>query len=121
MRDLLTVAAALLCFAITPAWPIVAACVLFFIFGSTASGWNGACLGEVARAALPGTVGKATGGSLFVVNVGKMLGPIAMANAYALSGSYAVAFGLLAVPSLFALACLLAARSRNSSIGKPRD
>ena len=33
------VAAALLCFAITPAWPMVAACVLFFIFGSTASGW----------------------------------------------------------------------------------
>lgn len=104
-------AASLLCFAITPSWTIVAACALFFVFGSTASGWNGAFLAEVARVAPPGAVGKATGGSLFVVNVGKMLGPIAMANAYALSGSYTLAFGLLAVPALVALAYLLAARS----------
>ena len=103
-------AASLLCFAITPSWPIVAACALFFVFGSTASGWNGAFLAEVARVAPPGTVSKATGGSLFFVNIGKMLGPIAMANVYALSGSYTLAFGLLAVPALAALAYLLAAR-----------
>lgn len=104
-------AAALACFAITPAWPIAAACALFFVFGSTASGWNGAFLAEVARVAPAGTVSSATGASLFFVNIGKMIGPIAVANAYAFSGSYPLAFGLLAIPIAAALACLLAARS----------
>ena len=105
-------AAALVCFAITPAWPLIAACLLFFVFGSTASGWNGAFLAEVARVAPAGTVSRATGASLFFVNIGKMIGPIAVANAYVLSGSYAVAFGLLAIPTVVALAYLLAARAQ---------
>lgn len=105
------IAAALLCFTLTTAWPLPLACVLFFVFGSTASGWNGAFLAEIARVAPAHAVGRATGGSLFYVNVGKMLGPIAVANAYALSGSYSSAFGLLAVPAMVALGCLLAARS----------
>ncbi len=110
MLCVVMLAAALLCFAITASWPLVAACALFFVFGSTASGWNGAFLAEVARVAPRGTVSQATGGSLFFVNVGKMLGPIAMANVYVLFGSYTLAFGLLAVPALVALAYLLAAR-----------
>jgi MFS family permease len=105
------IAAALLCFTLTPAWPLAMSCALFFVFGSTASGWNGAFLAEVARVAPAHAVSRATGGSLFYVNVGKMLGPIAVANAYALSGSYSTAFGLLAVPAAAALGCLLAARS----------
>lgn len=104
-------AAALLCFVVTPGWPIVAACALFFVFGSTASGWNGAFLAEVARVAPAGAVSRATGGSLFYVNIGKMLGPIAVANAYVFSGSYSAAFGLLAITAVAALAYLLAARS----------
>ena len=104
-------AAALLCLALSPTWPIALACLLFFVFGSTASGWNGAFLAEVARLTPRHEVGKVTGGSLFFVNVGKMLGPIAVANAYVLTGSYTVAFALLAVPTLVALACLLGARS----------
>ena len=104
-------AAALLCFAITPGWPIVLSCGLFFILGSTASGWNGAFVAEVARLAPAQAVSRATSGSLFFVNIGKMLGPIALANAYAFSGSYSTAFGLLAIPSAAALACLLVARS----------
>lgn len=103
--------AALACFAITPGWPIVLACVLFFVFGSTASGWNGAFLAEVARVAPSGTVSSATGASLFFVNIGKMLGPIAVASAYTVTGSYTIAFGLLAMPAVAALACLLLARA----------
>jgi MFS family permease len=99
------------CFALTPAWPLAAACALFFVFGSTASGWNGAFLAEVARVTPRSEVVKATGGSLFFVNVGKMLGPIAVANAYVLTGSYVIAFGLLAITAAGALACLLAARA----------
>jgi len=104
-------AASLLCFALTPAWPIAAACALFFVFGATASGWNGAFLAEVARLTPLHEVSKATGGSLFFVNVGKMLGPIAVANLYLLTGSYVTAFGLLALTAAAALVCLLAVRS----------
>jgi predicted MFS family arabinose efflux permease len=104
-------AAALLCAFVTPAWPLVAACALFFVFGSTASGWNGAFLAEVARLAPAGRVSSATSGSLFFVNIGKMLGPIAVASAYGLSGRYSLAFALLAVPTLLGLACVLGARS----------
>lgn len=105
-------AASLLCLAITPAWPMLASCTLFFIFGSTASGWNGAFLAEVARLSPREAVSKATGGSLFFVNVGKMIGPIAFANAYFAGGSYTLAFGLLAIPAGAGLACLLAARGK---------
>lgn len=104
-------AAALLCFMLTPAWPLAVSCALFFVFGSTASGWNGAFLAEVARLAPRGAISSATGGSLVFVNVGKMLGPIAFANAYLFGGSYVLAFGLLALPAAAGLACLLAART----------
>lgn len=105
-------AAALLCLALTPAWPMALACALFFVFGCTASGWNGAFLAEVARLTPRHEISKVTGGSLFFVNIGKMLGPIAVANAYVLTGSYVIAFALLAVPAAASLACLLGARSR---------
>jgi predicted MFS family arabinose efflux permease len=103
--------AALLCLAVSPAWPIAVSSALFLVFGSTASGWNGAFLAEVARLSPRHAVSSATGGSLFFVNVGKMLGPIAFTNAYIAGGSYAVAFALLAVPAGVGLWCLLAARS----------
>jgi MFS family permease len=104
-------AMSLVCFTLTPGWSIVAACALFFVFGSTASGWNGAFLAEVARLTPRADVVKVTGGALFYVNVGKMLGPIAVANAYVLTGSYVTSFGLLALTAAAALACLLMARS----------
>lgn len=107
-------AASLLCLVITPSWPMLASCALFFVFGSTASGWNGAYLAEVARLSPREAVSRATGGSLFFVNVGKMIGPIAFANAYFIGGSYTLAFGLLAIPAGAGLVCLLAARGRET-------
>ena len=104
-------AASLTCIAITPAWPILASCALFFVLGSTASGWNGAFLAEVARLSERRDISSATGGSLVVVNSGKLVGPIAFANAYAFGGSYALAFTLLAIPAAAGLVCLLAARA----------
>jgi predicted MFS family arabinose efflux permease len=99
------------CFFIAPGWPLAAACALFFVLGATAAGWSGAFLAEVARIAPPSAVGRATGGSLFFVNVGKLLGPILMTTAYALSGSYAATFGLLALLAAAALTCLLTGRN----------
>jgi MFS family permease len=113
--------AALACYAITPAWPIVASSLLFFVFGSTASGWNGAFMAEVARLAPAQAVSSATGGSLFFVNIGKMLGPIILVYAYALAGSYSAAFALLGIPAAIGLLCLLSARSMPAAAGATRS
>lgn len=102
---------ALLCFFIAPGWHLGVACALFFVLGATATGWSGAFLAEVARIAPPEAISRATGGSLFFVNVGKFLGPMVMTAAYTFSGSYAATFGFLALLAAVALVCLLAARS----------
>ena len=98
-----------LCFALTPSWSMVAACALFFVMGSTASGWNGAFLAEVARLVPRDTISTATGGSLVYVNSGKAIGPIAVANVALLTGDYTTTFALLAVPAAAGLWCLWAA------------
>jgi MFS family permease len=104
-------AASLACITLTPAWSLLASCALFFVLGSTSTGWNGAYLAEVARLTQRSDVSSATGGSLVIVNAGKLAGPIAFANAYALTASYALAFTLLAIPAAAGLACLFAARA----------
>ncbi|MBX3666004.1 MAG: MFS transporter [Burkholderiales bacterium] len=103
------VASAALCIALTPGWPMFAACALFFVMGSTASGWNGAFLGEVARLAPPEQISTLTGGSLVYVNTGKAIGPIACANVFLLTGDYTLTFALLAVPAAAGLGCIWAA------------
>ena len=97
---------ALCCYLLTPQWPIFAACVLFFVLGSTASGWNGAFLAEVARLSPRESISVATGGALVFVNTGKAIGPIAFANAYLLTGSYQLGFVLLALPAAIGLWCV---------------
>jgi len=99
----------LLCFALTPAWPIVAACALFFVMGSTASGWNGAFLAEVARLVPSEDISPATGGSLVYVNSGKAVGPVLCANVALLTGDYTLMFALLSVPAAAGLWCLWSA------------
>lgn len=91
-------------------WPLPLVFVLFFVFGATASGWNGAFLGEAARLAPPGQVSPVTGGSLFFVNVSSVTAPVLFAMAYAAFGSYSLNFGLLCVPAFIALLCLRRAR-----------
>lgn len=106
----------LLCAAITPAWPLAASCALFFVLGTTASGWNGAFLAEVARLAPAGSVSAATGGSLFLVNVGRFLGPLLFTLAYQLSGSYARAFALMAFAGVAGLLCVMRARQSAATL-----
>jgi MFS family permease len=113
--------AALLCIAITPQWSLTLSCILFFVFGSTASGWNGAFLAEVARQSPRRAISSATGGSLFFVNVGKMLGPVVFANAYLSGGSYATAFGLLALPAAAGLACVAVAHNKEIRLAQLAD
>lgn len=109
------IAVCLLVFAVTPAWPLAAACALFFVLGSTASGWNGAFMAEVARLSPRKEIPTATGGSLVFVNLGKMLGPILFTTIYLFAGSYTLVFGMLALPAAAGLACMLAARGTGAS------
>ena len=106
-----TLALATLCVGTLPwGWPRPLVYVLFFVFGATASGWNGAFLGEVARAAPPGLVSTATGGSLFFVNVASITAPIVFANIYAATTNYSLTFALLTATSAASIGCLLRAR-----------
>ena len=91
-------------------WPQPLVYILFFVLGATASGWNGAFLGEVARVAPPGQVSPATGGALFFVNVSSIAAPIVFATAFSVSGSYSASFALLVLPAIAAFLCLRRAR-----------
>jgi len=106
-------ASSVLVLGVTPALPIAVSCALFFVLGSTASGWNGAYLAEVAQLSPRAAIASATGGSLVFVNVGKTVGPIAFTHAYLAGGSYTLAFALLAVPAAVGLACVLVARRQD--------
>jgi len=106
---LIMAAGTALCAFVDRDWPLLVVYALFFVLGSTASGWNGAFLAEVARLSPHGQVGAATGGSLFFVNTGKMIGPIFVAQTYLLAGSYSLAFAAIAVPTVIAFVFLTAA------------
>ena len=104
----------LCCFAIAflqPGWPVVLTALLFALFGATAIGWNGLYTAEVARRSPPGQVSIATGGAM-VWNFGGILaGPTAFTLVYALLGSYAWTYGLMAVVAAVIFLALHASRS----------
>lgn len=102
----------LLCAWLRPEWPVLLACLLFFVMGSTASGWNGAFLAEVARLVPKESISPATGGALVYVNSGKAIGPILCANVSLLTGDYTLTFALLALPAAAGLWCLWSAQRR---------
>lgn len=92
--------------AFTPRWPALAVYSACALLGSTAIGWNGVFLAEVARRAPPGQAGAATGGSLFVTFIGSMVWPPAFGLLQRASGSYSLCFASAA--ALCAAALLLA-------------
>ena len=105
-------AAALAATALGPDWPWLAVAALSVAFGSTAVGWNGVYLAEVARLAPGGDVGAATGGAMFFTLAGSALGP-ALFGATAASFGYGAAFVLMAVAT--AGAGLWVALGRNAA------
>lgn len=100
------------CAALSGSTPLAIVYLVFFILGATASGWNGAYLAEIARVSPPGSVGAATGASLFVVNVGKFAGPLLFAQALTWTESYRLMFAALALPSALALLFVVRAAYR---------
>ncbi|MGE0498189.1 MAG: MFS transporter [Ramlibacter sp.] len=76
---------------IPPTWVLAA---LMFVFGATASGWNGVYLAEVARQAPPGEAGKATSGTLACTFLGVIMGAPLFGVIASHGGGYAGAFAL---------------------------
>jgi MFS family permease len=61
--------------------PLPALWALCFLFGLTASGWNGVFLAEIARQAPPGEIARVTGGVMMMSYAGLILGPLAFSAA----------------------------------------
>ncbi|MGE0151228.1 MAG: MFS transporter [Reyranellaceae bacterium] len=76
-------------------WPQEALIALLVVFGATAIGWNGVFLAEVARTAGPAKAGELTGATAVFTFAGPLLGPSLFGLILLLTGSYAVAFGVM--------------------------
>ena len=72
---------------------------LCFVFGLTASGWNGVFLAEVVRLAPAHHVGEATSGVLTICHIGLMIGPLLFA-AIAAAWSFGIAYIAIACVTL---------------------
>lgn len=102
-------------------WPTVPSGLLLaglmIVFGASASGWNGVYLAEVARQAPPGTVGKATSGTLACTFLGVIVGAPVFGLIVSSRGGFTMAFGMQALLALGAALLLFAFRER--FIGPP--
>jgi len=92
-------------------WPFTTLVALCFVFGLTASGWNGLFLAEVARLAPAGRASEATGGVMIASFAGLVLGPPLFGLLVAWSGSYVPGFLTMAAASLAGAALLIRRRS----------
>ena len=92
-----------------PGWSTLQILLVATLLTSTALGWHGVLLSEVARLAPAGQVGMMTGGVLAFSGAGQMVLPLVFSALLASTGSFSYGFFVSAVPPLFA-AMLLAAR-----------
>jgi predicted MFS family arabinose efflux permease len=77
--------------------------IVLAVFGSSAVGWNGVYLAEVARQAPKGQASVATGGTLALTFLGVVVGPPIFGLIASASGSYGIAYASLLAPSGFCL------------------
>jgi MFS family permease len=80
--------------------PTLLVFAILFVFGASATGWNGVYLAEVARRAPPGMAGVATGGTLAITFLGVVLGPPVFGAVSAALGSFRYGYAALAIPVL---------------------
>jgi MFS family permease len=82
------------------AWPPVALYAVSFVFGLTASGWNGIFLAEVARASPDGRVAEVTGGVQVIAYSGLVVAPLAVSAMVGFGGGYGGGFLFVAALTL---------------------
>lgn len=85
-------------------WQLLAIAILMT---STALGWQGVLLSEIARLSPPGQVGVATGGVLAFSSLGQILLPLTFSGILQATGSYSYGFLALSAPVLAAGIVLL--------------
>lgn len=73
--------------------------VVLSVFGSSAVGWNGVYLAEVARQAPKGQASVATGGTLAMTFLGVVIGPPLFGVVATVFGSYGLAYATLILPA----------------------
>lgn len=95
-------------------WPTALLLLLYAAFGTSAIGWNGVFLAEVARRAPAGGVSAATGAALFVTFSGVLTGPAVFAVLVQSGTSYGAAFAIIAAPALLCGVVLLRAPPRRA-------
>lgn len=98
--------------ALTPESPLALSIGLSVVAGSLSFGWNGVFLAEVVNLSGPTDVGTATGGSLFFLYGGVVLGPLLMSLLIGLSGGFSIPiYGIALVTVVASLNLLRVARS----------
>lgn len=99
---LIMTGAALTATQFTADWSIGSLLVVGLVLASTAVGWNGVYLAEVARISPPGKVGAMIGANGSFLAIGSMIFPAIFGILLATTGSYAYGFHLIAVLTLLA-------------------
>jgi predicted MFS family arabinose efflux permease len=84
-----------------PDWPWPAVLVYSFLFGTTAVGWNGVQLSEVARTVDPQLAAVATGGSLAITFSGVVVTPMAIWLVVQAGFGYGAGFVLVGLLTLW--------------------
>jgi MFS family permease len=86
--------------------------VLCFLFGLTATGWNGVFLAEVARQSPAGEIARVTGGVMVAAYAGLILGPVAFSVAAA-AATLGAGYVLLSMATLAGTLVLRRSQSRS--------
>ena len=90
-----------------PGTPVLFTVCLSIAVGAMSFGWNGVFLSEVVRLAEPDDVATATGGSLFFIYGGVVLGPSVMSGLITLSGDFSLPIVGIAIATCLASLNLL--------------
>ncbi len=93
-------------------WPFWALLGVAIVVNMTAGGWQGVALSEVARLSPKGQVGAITGAVISLSCIGQVILPPVFAAVLLLTGSYALGFTLIAIPSSLVGILLLASRRK---------
>jgi hypothetical protein len=88
--------------------------VLCFLFGLTATGWNGVFLAEVARQSPAGEIARVTGGVMVAAYAGLILGPVAFSVAAA-AATLGAGYVLLSTATLAGTLVLRRSQSRSGA------